>query len=222
MGLLLMLMTIGGTGLAFILFVISLIWKKFWLTKFVIGCVIVWYIFYAVLLVGTSLLSKEITLGLNEPKEFCGFYIDCHMHTVVTDVRKTKTIGDQTAEGEFYVVKVKVFSDARNPSISLRLLEPKAEIKDESGQIYTRKLGVEKLLLTGKIPLGQDVKTNEPFEKEIVFDVPLEAKSLRLDISEGYGIDKCIEAVLIGDEDSMFHARTVFKVETSTQTANAN
>ncbi len=59
MGVLLMLMTIGGLVAAFILLVISVFTKKAWLQKFVFGAVAAWFVFYAILLFGTSLLSKE-------------------------------------------------------------------------------------------------------------------------------------------------------------------
>jgi hypothetical protein len=220
MGVILLAMTIGGLIVAAILLAVSYFAKLSWLRTFVFGGVTVWLIGYVILLFVASIFSEEQNLGLNQPKEFCGFYLDCHLHTAVLDVRKTKQIGDKTANGEFYVVKVKVFSDAKNPSIALRLLEPKAEVKDENGKIYTRNLEAENELPTAKIPLSQDVKTNEPFEKEIVYDLPIDAKNQRLDISEGYGIDKVIEAVLIGDEDSILHKRNYFKLKEQSQIAD--
>src|SRR5215210_1738360 len=107
MGVLLMALTIGGLCLAFLLMIAAGVTRKAWLAKFVFGAVGVWFAVYAVLLVSVSLLSEEKTLSLNEPKAFCGFYLDCHLHEAVTNVRKTKTFGSKTANGEFYVVKVK-------------------------------------------------------------------------------------------------------------------
>ncbi len=219
MGVILLVMTIGGLIIAAILLAVSYFAKLNWLKTFVFGGVTVWLVGYVILLFVASIFSEEQNLGLNQPKEFCGFYLDCHLHTAVLDVRKTKQIGDKTANGEFYVVKVKVFSDAKNPSIALRLLEPKAEVTDKDGKTYIRILEAENELPTAKVPLNQDVKTNDPFEKEIVFDLPTDAKNPRLDISEGYGIDKAIEAVLIGDEDSFLHKRNYFNLETSEKLA---
>src|SRR5688572_27680689 len=113
MGVLLMVMTIGGLVVAAIVLAVSAYTRKTWLRNFVLGGVTVWLMVYAVMLFGSSLASEEIELWLNEPKEYCGFYLDCHMHTAVTGVRRTKTIGDRTANGEFYVVTVKVFSNAK-------------------------------------------------------------------------------------------------------------
>jgi hypothetical protein len=61
----------------------------------------------------------------------------------------------------------------------------------------------------------------ESFEKEIVFDLPLDAKNPRLDLRDGRGIDNYLEAILIDDEDSIFHKRRYFKLEPQIQTANA-
>ena len=164
---LLMLMTIGGLFVAVILVIISLWTKKNWLTKFVVGGVAVWFVFYAAMFFGFAFLSKEKVLARDEPKEYCGFYLDCHLHTTVIDVRTAKQIGNQTAQGIFYIVKVKVSSDAKNPNIAFRLLEPKAEIEDEGGRIYTRIAEAENQLPTAQIKLNQDIKGNETIEKEI-------------------------------------------------------
>ena len=219
MGVLLMLMTIGGLVVATILLAVSLFTKKAWLAKFTLGGVAVWFVFYAVMLFGFSIFSKEKTLALNEAKEYCGFYLDCHMHTVVTGVRTAKTIGDRIATGEFYIVMVKVFSDARNPNITFRLLEPKAEVTDGSGRTFTRNTDAESSLPTTQVQLNQDIKGSQTIEKEIVFDITGPGNDLKLLITEGYGIDKYIEAVLVDDEDSICHKRTYFKLEEQKQTA---
>lgn len=214
----LLMITIGGSIIAAILLIVSYFTKKTWLRTFVLGGVSVWFASYAILLFVGSFFSEERTLALNEPKEFCGFYFDCHLHTAVTDVRKTKTIGDKTANGEFYIVKVKVSSNAKQAA--LHLIETKAEAFDEGGRIYSRRLEAEKLLPTADISLDQEVAANASFEKEIVFDITEPAENVRLLITEGYGIDKAIEAVLIGDEDSVFHKRNFFKLEEQPQTVS--
>ena len=128
MGAILLLMTIGGSIIAAILLAIS-IWKsKSWLRNFVLGGVTVWYSFYIIIFLVSSFYSEEKTLALSEPKEYCGFYLDCHMHTAVVAVRKAKTLGDKTANGEFYIVKVKVSSNAKREP--LRLVETEAKVVD--------------------------------------------------------------------------------------------
>lgn len=209
MGVLLMLMTFGGLIMATALLTISLLAKKTWLTKFTIGGIAVWFVFYAAMLFGFSFASTEKTLAMNEPKEFCGFYLDCHLHTAVSGVRRSKTIGEVTASGEFYIIKIKVFSNAKAATLGLTTVD--AHVVDTLSRTYNRETRAEAQL--GNQPsFDQKISPVESFEREIVFDLPVDVQNPRLDISEGYGIDKAIEAVLIDDEDSILHKRTYFKL----------
>lgn len=79
MGVLMMAAIIGGLISAVILLIISLWTRTIWLTKFVFGATAIWFSFYTVMLFGFSLLSEQKTLGLNEPKAFCGFYKDLQL-----------------------------------------------------------------------------------------------------------------------------------------------
>jgi hypothetical protein len=219
MGVLLMLMTIGGLLTAVVLFIIAIVTKKSWLRNFVVGGVAVWFVFYAVMLFGFSLTSSEKVLAAGEAKEYCGFYLDCHMHTAVTGVRTAKQIGDKTATGEFYIIKVKVFSDAKNPNIALNLIEPKARVVNSSGQRYERRVEAETYWPSVGVDLGAHIHNYETIEAEIVFDLPTDIQGPKLLITEGYGIDKTIEHVLVGDEDSIFHAQTFFELREQNETA---
>jgi hypothetical protein len=91
-------MTIGGLFVAAIILIFSVVTKKTWLRNFTLGGVAVWFVFYAVMLVCFSLASTEKTLAIGEAKEYCGFYLDCHMHTAVTGVRVSKMLGDKDGE----------------------------------------------------------------------------------------------------------------------------
>jgi hypothetical protein len=135
------------------------------------------------------------------------------MHTAVTGVRTAKTIGDETANGIFCIANVKVFSDARNPQINLHLIEPKARVVLEDGEKIVRDEAAEASLPSAGERLDRDTTNQQTIEKEIVFDVPVTAANPKLLITEGYGIDKTIEHVLIGDEDSVFHAQTFFELK---------
>ena len=214
MGTILLLMTICGLIAAAILMAFAFCTNKNWLKSFVSGGVVIWLSGYAILLFCGSFFSVERTLALNEPKEFCGFYFDCHLHTAVTDVQKTKTLGERTANGEFYIIKVKVSSDAREAA--LNLTTPKFEVVDAGGSHFAPDANSENSASSWE----QKVPAGGSFEKEIVFDLPADLKNPRLDIREGYGIDHAIEAILIGDEDSIGHKRNYFQLEMETQTAS--
>ena len=84
-------------------------------------------------------MSSEKNLTLNEPKQFSGFYLECHMHTALTDIQKTKTIGNKNAEGEFYIVTVKIFKDAKAATLGLPTVD--AHVVDAGDQKYTRDMG---------------------------------------------------------------------------------
>jgi len=213
MGVLLMLMTIGGLIAAGVVLVVSVITKKRWLARFTIAGVAVWLVFYAAVLLGYSAVSKDRVLGPGEAKEFCGFYLDCHMHAEVTSVRTAKQIGGLTADGTFYVVGVRVFSDAKNPNIAFRLIEPRALIEVNDTKAIKRDLAAEALLPTADVDLGGEIKGSQTIDKEIVFDVPVTLADPKLSMAEGYGIDNAIEAVLIDDEDSIRHGRTYFDIQ---------
>jgi len=212
MGVLLMLTTLGGLVLAGILVGVAWLHQSTWLKKFVLGGVAIWLAFYFALLLGLSLLSKErlIPVGDANGKAFCGFYLDCHLHAAVTGVMRAKAIGNKTAVGEFYIVRVKVFSDARNPEIAFHLIEPNARIVLADGSELRRDTDAEALLPSADARLDGDIKGSQTIEKEIVFDVEQRGRDLKLLITEGYGIDKWIELFLVGDDDSLFHKQTYF------------
>jgi hypothetical protein len=207
MGVLLMLMTIGGLVAAAILLGIAWLHESPWLRKFVLGGVTIWFVFYIAMLFGFSLFSTEKTLALGEAKEYCGFYLDCHMHTAVTGVQLKKTIGSATAKGEFYIVKVKVFSNARRATLGLLTVD--AHVVDANGRTYSRDIDSESQIAP-QPDFEKKISPVESFEKEIVFDLPTDVQNPRLDIREGYGIDHVIEALLIDDEDSIFHKQNYF------------
>jgi hypothetical protein len=171
------------------------------------------------MLIGFSMASKTRVLEVGQAKEFCGFYLDCHMHVEMTGVRTSKSLGDRVANGTFYVVGLRVFSDAKNPNIAFRLIEPRALIEVDDYTAINRDLGAEALLPTAAVDLGGEIKGRQTIDKEIVFDVPQDLPDPQLSIAEGYGIDNTLEAVLIGDEDSIRHARTVFDLREQTDTS---
>lgn len=204
MGVLLMAMTIGGLMVAAIVLGLSVYTRRIWLRNFVLGSVAVWFVFYFAMLVGFSLNSEEKELGINEPKAFCGFYLDCHLHTAVTDVRKTKTIGNKTANGEFYIVRVKVFSNAKAATLGFGGL--KLYVIDADGRHYPHSPDVDppEPWFVRPVPAGGS------FERDVVFDLPADVKGPRLDMHDDQSL---IEKFLVGDEDSIFHRRAYFKLE---------
>src|SRR5688572_9988730 len=99
-----------------------------------------WVATYVTLLVVTSIASRERTLAIGETKRFCGFYLDCHMGVAVERVDTMSRIGESGDEvragGTFYVVTLRVSSDARR--VALHLEQPRAVIVDAEGFRHER------------------------------------------------------------------------------------
>jgi hypothetical protein len=228
MALPLMMLTIFGLMMAVALLIYASIKGAGELMKFVVGSVVVWLGIYFALLLNTSFKSQEKVLAWNEPKAFCGFYLDCHLHAAVMNVKQAKTIGEganqKTAQGTFHVVTVKIFSDAKRATLSLA--NPQAVVVDEKGRTFNRATEAEQALeaTTNKaIPFDKQVgPAGDSFTKEIVFDLPNDARGPRLQITQGYAIDRALELFLIGDEDSLFHKRARFSLEPQGATANVS
>lgn len=214
-----MLLTILAVPTALFVTFIALLCRKAWLAKSMAGGLAIWLVLYAVLLFGSSLLSTEKVLAVNEPKEYCGFYIDCHLHAVVKKVEAGDHSFQHKPKGKYLGVVVKVYSNANNPNIRFRLLEPEAVITDSQGNKFERVEAVEDDLYSQPVWLGAGIQGDETLEKELVFDIPTTSTGLKLELTEGYGIDKYIEAVLIGDEDSVWHKHTYFDIPEPKETA---
>lgn len=210
MGVILMLMTIVGLFTAVILLVAAFLTRTTRLAKFTFAAIAIWLGFYVVLLLGFSLASKPHALGVGEAKEFCGFYIDCHIHVQLTSVRTTGEIGDRKANGTFYIVGLRVLSDAKNPNLPFRLIEPRALIEVNDHTVIERDRAAEAWLPTASVDLGGEIKGSQTIDKEIVFDIPKDLPDPELHMAEGYGIDYAIEAFLIDDQDSIWHQHTYF------------
>lgn len=164
-----------------------------------------WAGLYAAMLLATSLYSRELVLGTDENKKFCGFYLDCHMQVAVTRVDTVRELGLRRANGIYYVVTLRVSSDAVRAR--LNLMSPKLVLRDNSGRAYDRVPNT-----TDIAALTREIGPEESFHSTIVFDVPDDATDLRLHVSMGFWADRLIETFLIGDEDSMLHKRVSFRI----------
>jgi hypothetical protein len=171
-----------------------------------------WVAAYATLLVVSSIASRERTLALGETKRFYGFYLDCHMGIAVERVDTMSRIGEPGDEvragGTFYVVTLRVSSDAR--SVPLHLEHPRAVIVDAEGFRHERSLDAERKLARAQLAeLEQPVNAGESFTRAIVIDVPRGAPDPRLYVTMGGPLERVVELAIIGDDDALLHARTL-------------
>ena len=164
-----------------------------------------WAVVYTTMLLASSLTSDERVLDVAQDKKFCGFYLDCHMQVAVTSVDTVREIGLRRANGVFYVVTLRVSSDAVRAR--LNLIAPRLVLRDAGGRSYDQVPDPQ-----GAAALAREIGPEESFSSTVVFDVPEDATNLRLHVSMGVWVDRLIEAVLIGDEDSILHKRTSFRI----------
>ena len=174
-----------------------------------------WAALYLVVLGSTSLLSQETVLNLDERKAFCGFYLDCHLGVSVEAVQRVGHLGKGAAQvqadGVFYLITVRVSSDALGAKMTLE--HPKATLIDARGGAYERSLEAEQALAASEgVPVAfvRRVIAGDSYTKTLVFDVPPTVTSPTLHITKGATLERLMELFLIGDEDSLFHRKTVF------------
>ncbi|MEO8294331.1 MAG: hypothetical protein ABI613_02370 [Gemmatimonadota bacterium] len=168
---------------------------------------------YATLLLTVSLTSQEEMLGQGVPKRFCGFYLDCHLGVAVQGVERATTIGAAHAAGSFYIVTIRVSSNAKRATLMMK--DPRVVVLDARGNRFERATTAEAEL--GKVssppaPFAQPVIAGASFDTRVVFDLPNEVRAPRLLIRDVRGVDVVIESLLTGDEDSMLHKPTTFKL----------
>ena len=139
-GLGLILLTLMVLGVTSIIVIRALITRQHDVVKKIIMGMIAWVGVYFIILLTVSLTSQAKVLGIGEEKRFCGFYLDCHLAVSVIEVEKTKTIETQPnlkeAAGTYYIVRVKVSSDAIGAT--LNFANPIATVIDEDGREYGR------------------------------------------------------------------------------------
>ncbi len=170
---------------------------------------------YLGLLLVASLTSREQDLGLNQEKDFCGFYLDCHLSLSVVNVAKIKT-----PSGVRHVITVKFRNNARprtetERAFTLKPYHPVAVIVDDEGRTYERSADAEQLLVAnrgGGSPFVQPVRAGNSYTADLVFDLPADVRDPRLFVTEGFWLKRALELFLIGDEDSLLHKRTTFRL----------
>ena len=211
MGVLAMLATILFTAALFAAAIFVLVIWKVRLLKYVFVAGFVWFLVYGLVLIGVSFSSQEESLSIGDNKRFCGFYLDCHMMAAVKSVERRAEYNGRRAKGEFQVVSIDVFSDARRAK--LRLRSPEFLVSDENGNTYS---AIPELSTSGS-EFEQRIGPPEKISGVLVFDLPKKAHRLRLDVRSSDPIDSVIESLVIGDEDSLFHKRKYFSLEPSAQ-----
>jgi hypothetical protein len=204
-----------GAGASLVLLTLAALvlffWRREWLRHSLMA-ILVLVIVYGVLLVAFSAFSHERTLALGQEKYFCE--LDCHIAYSVQNVQRVSSIGNTTAEGEFYVVTVRARFDETTiaPWRGDRPLTPNPHnvaLVDDRGLALKPSAAGQQAWDAAHGPsasLLQPLRPGESYEATMIFEVPKGVSSPRLLVSsDGFPMP-----VLIGDESSLLHKKTYF------------
>jgi hypothetical protein len=175
--------------------------------------------FYLLLLLVFSFVSREKVLAFGEEKYFCE--IDCHLAYSVTNIEKTKHLGEPpneaTAQGIFYVVTVRTRFDEETitPTRGDKPLAPNSRVVtvlDHEGNSYDTSREGQRVIesspeVAGK-PLNTPLRPGESYATKLVFDLPEDVKEPVLLMREG----AILTHFIIGHENSFWHKKTKFHI----------
>ena len=176
---------------------------------------------YLLLLSGVSFASSEKTLPAGGWKYFCE--IDCHLAYSLIGAETAATLGPEmqqiSARGKFVVVRVKTWFDPNTISAQRGNgpLTPnlrKVALVDDTGRSFAPSAQSQTAFArfgSTSIPLTEPVRPGESYTTGLVFDIPKEARGLRLLITE----DDPESRLVIGHENSFLHKKIYFGVESA-------
>ena len=168
---------------------------------------------YLLLLCGVSLASSEEVLPPGGWKYFCE--IDCHIAYSVVGAQTAAALGPELqqvrAQGTFQLVRVKTWFDEKTISAHrgngpLTPNRRKVFLVDDTGRRFLASRDGESAIarMTGaSTPLVEPLRPGESYTTDLVFDVPSDARGLRLLITE----DDPETRLLIGHENSLLHKK---------------
>lgn len=169
-----------------------------------------WILLYAAALLGSSLASRPRFLPPRQERCFDEMCFSLKGVAVASRLG-TQPVSPQAA-GEFYVVTVQLRSDSRRTA--QKPSQPELFVIDAEGKRYPRMVSAGEEL---GLPAGQPVTAAQLWDQRIrpgetvlltvAFDLPLNIPQPALVVNEGIGP---LSAVIIGDENSFFHARTAW------------
>jgi hypothetical protein len=211
--------TIFAIGICFLVLLYGAVRRSAFFAKLGGGSILAIAALYFLLLTGVSFASSEEVLPAGGWKYFCE--IDCHIAYSLIGAQTAAALGPEmqqiAAQGEFVVVRVKSWFDQRTISAHRGNgpLTPNARkvfLIDDTGRRFTPSPDGQTAFvrLTGhSTPLTQPLRPGESYGTDFVFDVPRDARNLRLLITE----DDPETRLVIGHENSLLHKKIYFAVD---------
>ncbi len=207
---------VSSSGLAALAIGAALIARRRELVRLFAFCLGGGWVAYGAAFLVASLTSRDRVLGWGEEKHLCE--VDCHLAYSVVAVRASPTLGSGgsrlAARGVFAIATVRVRFDSAtiSPQRGMGPLWPgrhRIDVVDRVGRHYAYSLPAERALGAGDAaPLTRPLVPGESYTADLVFDVPADARDLRLEI-------RALEfptSFLIGHENSFFHGKTSFRL----------
>ena len=177
---------------------------------------------YLMLLVGVSFASTEKVLPAGGWKYFCE--IDCHIAYSIIGVQTAESFGPEmqqtaAAHGEFIIVRMKTWFDERTISAHrgngpLTPNRRKVVLVEDTGRRFERSAEGQaafERLGNASTPLSAALRPGESYTTNLVFEVPKDARGLRLLITE----DDPETRLVIGHENSPWHKKIYFGVDSA-------
>jgi hypothetical protein len=167
---------------------------------------------YAALLLAVGAFSRERVLHPGEAKVFCE--IDCHLAYSVSGTRTASDVsGVHAARGTFWLVTLRTRFDERTiaPWRGDAPLSPnprRVRLVDARGRAWPIDPAAQHALAAAGAagaPLDTPLRPGESYETTLAFDVPPDAASPSLELTEADPITRLI----VGHENSLLHGKTL-------------
>jgi len=183
------------------------------------GAVFVIAAAYLLVVCGVSFASSEKVLPPGGWKYFCE--LDCHIGYSVAGVETAAALGPETqqtlASGRFVIVRLKTWFDEHtiSPHRGNGPLTPnrrKVWLVDDTDRSFAPSPEGEAAfsrIAGGSTPLTEALRPGESYTTDLVFDVPKDARGLRLLIIE----DDPETRLVIGHENSLLHKKIFLGID---------
>jgi len=210
LGVLAFLATVLGLLIGLGLLAAALITRRSTRARKIAGFLLGWLGLYVLALLLASFTSRPSFVDAGNERCFD------EMCYALTKLELSPTLdapaGQLKAQGQFYILTIRLRSAAKRTA--QKPSQPSVFVVDAHGQRYTHMLNAGSEL---GLPLGQpltaaqlwdrQIQPGESVNRSVAFDLPSGVDAPGLVVTEGLGP---LAAVIIGDENSFFHAPTEF------------
>ena len=209
------------TGVSFLVLFYGAVRCSSFFAKLGAGAMFTIVIGYLILLGGVSFASTEKLLPAGGWKYFCE--IDCHIAYSVIGAQTAEALGPEiqqtAARGKFIIVRIKSWFDERTISAHrgngpLTPNRRRVVLVDDTGRRFERSAEGQMAfegLGNASTPLTAALRPGESYTTNFVFDVPKDARGLRLLITE----DDPETRLVIGHENSLLHKKIYLGVDSA-------